>query len=633
LLRDLQLLDEYRTGAVDVVRGLYEPGLHQSTEYLRAVGFFSSSALEALGAPLGAFVAGGGRMRLVTSVRLSATDTAAIEAGLSRQQAVEDRLVAEIAAGLRAPLGKGAFLLTSLLAAGRLEIQVAVPLDGAGIYHEKLGIFVDSVGDFVAFCGSSNESRQAFEGNYECIDVYRSWSDGARASAKRSHFEALWRGTAPGVVTLTFPEAARRALLQRHVEEAERRERKPAFAGLWTHQRDAVQEFLTKKRGVLEMATGTGKTRTALAIAAHLLETGQVDTLVVAADGNDLLDQWYNQLLSLGRQMGGNFPILRHHASHRERDHFLLRPKHSAFLASRESLAPALRRLSRGQLARTLLVHDEVHRLGSPGNRAALAGLSEAIPFRLGLSATPDREYDVDGNSFIEAHVGPVIKRFELSDAIRNGVLTAFDYHPIDYVPSEEDRARLQEVYRRAAAKKAAGDPMTQEQIWTALAMVHKTSLAKIPPMSAFLAANAHLLRRAIVFVETREYGEKILELIHRYRHDFHTYYAEDDVGNLERFANGEIECLITCHRLSEGIDIRSIETVFLLSSARARLETIQRIGRCLRIDPENPRKRAHVIDFLRVGESVREDNADEARRAWLTSLSLVQPDGTPNAD
>lgn len=632
MLRELSLLDEYRTGTVDVVRGLYEPALRESTEYLRAVGFFSSSALEALGAPLGTFVASGGRMRLVTSVRLSAADVAAIEAGLSREQAVEERLLAEIADGLRDALGKGAFLLTSLLAAGRLDIRIALPLDGDGIYHEKLGIFVDAAGDFAAFCGSSNESRQAFEGNYECIDVYRSWSDVARATAKRSHFESLWSGTAPGVVTLPFPEAARRALLQRHSEERSRRVGSRAFAGLWPHQRDAVQEFLTKKRGVLEMATGTGKTRTALAIAAHLLGTGQVDTLVVAADGNDLLDQWYKQLLALAREMGGNFPVLRHHAAHHERDHFLLRPKRSAFLASRGNLPAALRGLTREQRGRTLLVHDEVHRLGSEGNRTALAGLSDAITFRLGLSATPEREYDADGNAFIEAHVGPVIHRFELSDAIRRGILTPFDYHPLDYQPDDNDKARLQEVYRRAAAKRAAGEPMTQEQIWTALALVHKTSRAKLPPLATFLTANSHLLRRAIVFVETREYGEEVLALIHRHRHDFHTYYADDEVENLERFAAGDIQCLITCHRLSEGIDIRSIETVFLLSSARARLETIQRIGRCLRIDPENPQKRAHVVDFLRVGDSVHEGNTDEARRAWLTSLSLVQPDGSPHA-
>lgn len=632
MLREIEFRDEYRTGSADIVRDLYEPALKASCEYLRAVGFFSSSALEALGEPLGAFVAGGGRMRLVTSVRLSPEDAEAIETGLSRQKIIEERLLSEIAEGLRAPLGKGTQLLTTLLAAGRLSIQIALPLRGGGIYHEKLGVFVDSVHDYLVFCGSSNESRQAFEGNYECIDVYRSWNDVARAAAKRAHFEALWSGRAPGVVTLEFPEAARRALLQRHASETKRGLCRDVFAGLWPHQKDAVQEFLNMKRGVLEMATGTGKTRTALAIATHLLGTSQVDSLIVAADGNDLLNQWYRQLLVLARDVGGNFPVLRQYASHHERDHFLLRPKRSALLTSRENLAPTLRNLSRDQRMRTFLVHDEVHRLGSVGNRMALSGLSDAIPFRLGLSATPEREYDADGNTFIEADVGPIIKRFDLSDAIRKGVLAPFNYHPIEYLPSDEDRARLSDVYRRAAAKKAVGEPMTQEQIWIALSMVHKTSRAKIPPFAIFLAANSHLLRRAIVFVETREYGEEVLTLIHRYRHDFHTYYSDDQVENLERFATGEIECLITCHRLSEGIDIRSIETVFLLSSARTRLETIQRMGRCLRIDPANPQKRAHVVDLVRIGDTVQGDTADEERSQWLSALSHIQPDEDSNA-
>ena len=43
----------------------------------------------------------------------------------------------------------------------------------------------------------------------------------------------------------------------------------------------------------------------------------------------------------------------------------------------------------------------------------------------------------------------------------------------------------------------------------------------------------------------------------------------------LKRFADGQLECLLTCHRLSEGIDIRSIENVILFSSARARLERV----------------------------------------------------------
>ena len=88
-------------------------------------------------------------------------------------------------------IGDGVARLARLLEMGRLEIQIAVPRSGTGIYHEKIGLFIDG-DDFVAFAGSSNESRTAFENNRECLDVYPSWSSTSRAERKRAHFETLW---------------------------------------------------------------------------------------------------------------------------------------------------------------------------------------------------------------------------------------------------------------------------------------------------------------------------------------------------------------------------------------------------------------------------------------------------------
>jgi superfamily II DNA or RNA helicase len=91
----------------------------------------------------------------------------------------------------------------------------------------------------------------------------------------------------------------------------------------------------------------------------------------------------------------------------------------------------------------------------------------------------------------------------------------------------------------------------------------------------------------------------------------------------LREFAIGVIDCLITCHRLSEGIDIQSVRTVVLLSADRARLETIQRIGRCLRIDRNDPDKRALVVDFiLRRAGADGDPTADEERRRYCSMRS-----------
>jgi hypothetical protein len=63
-----------------------------------------------------------------------------------------------------------------------------------------------------------------------------------------------------------------------------------------------------------------------------------------------------------------------------------------------------------------------------------------------------------------------------------------------------------------------------------------------------------------------------------------------------------------------------------LFASSAAKLETIQRIGRCLRTDPLNEEKRATIIDFVRPAEEDNQrDNADDVRKSWLTELSTTK--------
>ena len=136
------------------------------------------------------------------------------------------------------------------------------------------------------------------------------------------------------------------------------------------------------------------------------------------------------------------------------------------------------------------------------------------------------------------------------------------------------------------------------------------------------------MLDRCIIFVETMEYGDEVLEIVHSRKPNFHTYYGGEDKRVLERFARGDLECLVTCHRLSEGIDIRSLKNVILFSSARARLETIQRIGRCLRVDPNDESKRSNIVDFIRSDVAIGpegETPTDVARREWLEHLSAIR--------
>lgn len=642
LLSDVSWPIVLDTSSVDLIKDFFTPALAKALRYDRGVGFFSSGWLRAAAAGMISFAANKGRARWVTSPILNADDWKAMQTGNDARcdEALRRTLscnISDLASALeRDTLSALAWMIADEV----ITFKLALPHNKLerGDFHDKFGIFTDAEGNQVGFNGSYNDSIQGLR-NYESIKVFCSWQPAFAplVQADTERFERLWRNQDANVRVYDLPDAAREQILM--LRSGDRPYSKSAWVksstdekktDLWRHQAEAVKIFLEKQRGILEMATGTGKTRTALQICKRLFDDQAIETIMVAADGNDLLDQWYAELLRLNKQLGRRLIILREYQNHHERDHFLLNKQKAILLSSRQNLPRALSSLTRPEAAHTLLIHDEVHRLGSSGNRESLQGLSDNIRYRLGLSATPEREYDKEGNAFIDNHLGPVLMQFGLDDAIRRGILAPFTYFSINYTPDANDRMRLQQVHKQAAARAAEGWPMSDEEIWMALARVYKTSKTKLPLFDRFIRSHQDLLKRCIIFVEEKEYGDDVLDIVHQYRYDFHTYYAEEDSATLRRFAQGSIECLITCHRLSEGIDIRSIETVILFAANRGRLETIQRIGRCLRINPENPRKRANVVDFIRVSDAdgnTNKPNPDKERCNWLTQLSTLDYD------
>lgn len=634
-LRDLPLRPVLETSTRDLVREFFVPALRESVNYDRGVGYFTSSWLKLVAGGLAGLARNGGRARIVASPILEAGDWAALREGEDARAepalyAAMKRTFDELARDL---IGDTLAALAWMVADELLEFRIAVPTaDLDGDFHDKFGIFRDAAGDAIAFHGSSNDSAQAFR-NYESVDVFYAWADerdAERVVRHQGRFERLWTNRDVNVRVFILPEAIRRNLVE--------------FAGLmprpypapgsrvatalgdddpWRHQREALAAFLEHRHGVLEMATGTGKTRTALAIMEELRERGLIRSAIITAHGTDLLDQWYRQL------RGGIFPVYRAYENHREALAYANHPDGALLLASREKLPEVLPRLSLRVLPESLLVCDEVHGMGAPASVSALSGRLSAFGFRLGLSATPEREYDAEGNVFITREIGPVIYEFGLREAIERGILCSFDYVPLDYSFTDEDRTAVQRAIARHHARAKAGNPAPIESLYQEIARVRKLSPGKLAPFRTYLREHPELMHRCLIFVETMEYGLAVQEILMEARGRFHTYYGNDDRENLVRFARGELDCLVTCHRISEGIDVRSVNNVVLFSSARARLETIQRLGRCLRIDPAHAGKRATVVDFIRVDDESNDPEsdlgADRERRDWLADLSTAR--------
>ena len=371
------------------------------------------------------------------------------------------------------------------------------------------------------------------------------------------------------------------------------------------------------------MATGTGKTRTALRIASYLLSSGEISGLIVSAAGNDLLDQW-------GREIRGTaelsrLVLYRHYGGYHDIGRYTLSLQDSVLLCSRQAL-PDLRRSLPAGSPSILIVQDEVHGLGSPRMRRELTGFHEKFSYALGLSATPERDYDEEGNSFIRDEIGPVIFSFGLDEAIRNKILCPFSYSAVEYDLTDGDRRRLQQVFARKEAAARAGQPWPEEKLYLELSRVYKTAEEKPSRFRELIRGDPGVLQSSIIFVETKELGESLLDAIGFATSAYSTYFDDDPKERLEELSSGDLDCLVCCKRLSEGIDIRHLRNVVLVSSDKGRLQTIQHIGRTLRIDPESPQKIAQVTDFT--WRDAPADHADTQRREWLEWLSTIRPGG-----
>lgn len=626
-LSDLQLPTDLDTSVDDIETVLYDACLKHSVAYDRGVGYFSSSWLRRVGKGLAAFAAHGGRMRLLTSPILSAQDWTALQNG------DRARIDAELADALRVEIEKlerhaqddPVQVLAWMVADGLLEVRLAIPMGKLdGDYHPKMGRFADSTGSSVVFHGSQNETERGFR-NFETLDIFCSWNgerDQERISRHQARFERIWANLDPHVASFSLPEAIKKRLvyITNARPRAYARFGDPSSDRKWIHQEQAVARFMEERAGVLEMATGTGKTRTAEKIIARLAEDVDLKMVLVTTRSLDLLEQWYRGFL--GKR---SWSLFRHFGPHREASRFIAANGPKILFVAQSYLEEVLGGFSPADVKNALFVGDEVHGFGSPSMVRDLSRKVSPFAYRLGLSATPERIYDAEGQSFIAAEIGPPIFEFTLEDAIRNGILCEFDYTALSYELWDEDRDAIRQAIRRHHARRAAGEAATDETLFREIAAVRKTSLAKIAPFEQHLHQRPELYQRALIFVETREYGEEVQKRLLEAGIVFGTYYQGAEAYRLRDFAAGKLQCLVSCHRLSEGIDIQSVRNIVLFASSRARLETIQRLGRCLRVDPANPEKRAHVLDFvdLSSGDEVGQ-SADRERFDWFTLLSRV---------
>lgn len=615
------------TSEYDLIEELYLPCLKWADRFDRGVGFFTTGWITYNVTGLSDFASRGGKMRLITSPILSNEDTDAIinsegnngEAFKRLEAALLDN-VRVLEAEMKADVSNA---FSWMIYDGIIDLRFAIPCEKLedGDFHDKFGIFYKGE-DRISFSGSINDSKHGYQ-NYESIKVFKTWAGtGEYVESDINRFEKIWNSKDKNLKIFTVPTAVKERIFQLRTSNRPYKKHDSA-SNRWVHQDMAVEKFIEKEHGILAMATGTGKTVTAIKIMNRLFDESKIRRVVITMYGNDLLDQWSKQM----RESFKNKQIHYHYGSHKRMNDFIMHPDEAILLVSRDSnnltkLLNLLDKAPGNYKDDTLFIFDEVHGAGSQSFVENLTGKLSPYKYRLGLSATPEREYDDVGNEFLLNEIGEIIFEFNLEDAIKKGILCEFNYIPLPYELTEAEKHKKKKIIAAFNAKKESGEPYDENEMFTQLSLVNKTAINKIEEFEVLISKRPELLDKCIIFVQTMEYGKQLQEVLIKYTDKYHTYYADDEKINLENFAEGKINCLLTCKKVSEGIDISSVTNIFIFASDRSKLVTTQRIGRALRLDKNNPEKKANVIDFILEDIGENDNNADQERKEWLTKLS-----------
>jgi superfamily II DNA or RNA helicase len=642
-LASLRLRPGYSTGRGDLISDFYVPCLSAASSYDRAVGYFRSSLFVLVGLAFSNFALRGGKTRLICSPYLGREDVDAISQGVAARETVDTAILTDLRNLLQTPHNRPAVeLLATLVAYEALEIRLAFRPSASGIFHDKVGIFYDQHDNRVSFLGSTNETFSAWasDANHEGFEVFRSWtsdSDRERVIRHADYFETLWSDQEHGVRTVAFAGVAREELLAlknpdgidpaaanvRQVVSAlstatqvtlvtsQGRNSRPT---LLSHQRLAVENwFAAGHRGLVDHATGSGKTITALEIIQRWIQGGRPAIVFVPTEL--LLEQWHQAAAGyLDRQTAfllagaghGRDTWIRHLPDF-TRNATELGPRLTIATMQSGSTSDFRSRVQRG--IHLLLVADEVHRIGSTSFQRILEIEAGG---RLGLSATPKRFGDPEGTAAIHDYFGAILPPpFGLREALASGRLVPYDYY-VHLVPlTADEQTAWNEMSERIAFEFArlpqddrGGKRLTSglRLLFIQRAAILKRAQQKATLAQTILEESFEEGDRWLIYCDTQEQLRDVMDRLKRTGLEpleYHSSMFAARTETLQAFeTKGGILVAIRC--LDEGVDIPLVNRALILASSTNPREFIQRRGRVLRSAPS--KYSAAIHDALVVG-------------------------------
>ncbi|HEY9267958.1 MAG TPA: DEAD/DEAH box helicase family protein [Methylotenera sp.] len=690
MLKDQSWKTVYRTGDDDILNDFYIPALTHAKNYDRAVGYFSSELLVSAAKGLSSLVKAEGKMRLVIGHPLDEDEYAAVKSGADSSWLIgdlKDRLLDLLSENGSDQHIYRLKLISWLIACGRLEIKFACRK--RGMYHEKIGIITDIDNQKLIFQGSANETSYAMglDFNAESISVYPSWTEAYSDYGKyyEDAFERIWEGRQRDTYTLDLPsrfyeEIAKRAAKSMNVNldiESDIDEQALILNGMVLksvepsvpkvlggeefkvkdHQKAALEAWRGNSfQGIMKLATGSGKTITAIYGAVKIYESSPRLFMLVAVPYVDLARQWITVMRIFNIHAHECYDSKNSWYENLKSQIELYRTGQIKFIAAvvvnktltSSSFQDVISTIPRDNF---LMIGDECHRHGSETVNSALPNAR----FRLGLSATPyqDDDDEIDSpfpNSSklrLNDYYGSIIAEYSLSDAINDRILTPYEYyiHEVRLTEDEQDEyddlsVRIQNLISSDSSRISG----SKEQNSLSILCGQRSRLLgeasnKFIVLKALLSADGGLSKGHCLFYcpegasgendERQKNIDKVSKVLSQLSWRTSQFTSSEDKRTREEilrsFVAGGIDAIVAMKVLDEGIDIPVCRTAFILASTRNPRQYVQRRGRILRKFPG--KDFAVIHDFVVLPASGREGSGASKSliRAELERISDFQ--------
>lgn len=637
----------------------------EASEITMALGYFSRTAFCVGTEDLMTFIEkNDGVLRFVCNDKLFRDDADAIENGYNLRSigavTIDDLKYLFTEKFLDSDWKRFSFkCLSYLIALNRLDIRV---VRTNKLVHFKTGYAKDKDNNIVAFTGSVNYTLSALLLNYEQLTTFCSWKKPLlqeRISEIVNPVNDLWNEEYSDLPLIKGSDIAEYIREKYLVSDAEELREEYAIlkkkvikngrkikivnsnenSGLFFHFPNEIQIRPHQKRAlsnweqnhfksIFAMATGTGKTLTSLFAVNDFNFEHKVSGLLVIVPLNDLVDQWAKDISKylncdafIFKSNSGenfrtsmkNYSISKMGAlySKNELKPVVVITTYDTYIRHKEEVSSVF------DFDNTILIADEVHNFGAETARTLLP---DEMKFRIGLSATPKREYDEIGTKKVFEFFCPSDKPFvfTIDDAIKNDMLCHYNYYPSIVRLSDAEMVEYDEWSERIKKARRYMNSSDNDEDLKKLNKLLKNRHRVIERAAnkevVFFDVFTDVLIRekkmdnTIIFcpegkVENEDVLQKYQKKVNQIGRNNNIYfslrgYVEGvSKGVLRDFTDGKIDIVFAKQRLNEGIDIPSVKRAFFISSSTSEREFIQRRGRILR--KSQGKELAEIYDFI----------------------------------